>query len=397
MSYFKQIIFGVTINTMFRFPQSFLVLAFLLSSISATFAQSSSQFALLMRYDGTLTLERSDGSQLSQPARGERVFAGDTVLTGANSSALIIFPTNQTTLNLAAETRLTLNTHRFAAPQAQGATETARSGINETELTLDYGDIVGKVETLDRNAPNHRFEVRTPVGVAGVRGTIFRIRFVPPAPGQPPVLTISTTQGLVVMRKNVVAGVTQNTQVNSDGESETAPAEESGTVETEIGAGSELEVLVDIDTETGEITVVSIESGQTLDPAVSEAIAETVENIELTTEETAILAQAEGENLEAAPESGPGDTEDTSEDTEEASEESGESESAEDPQPEAENSEGPETGETEPGNTNENNSPEGADAQNTGDEAPETPAETPPVAPLPEVQVENVVTPGAGA
>lgn len=362
-------------------------------------AQSDGQFALLLRFEGELRVERADGAFVEQPARGTRIFAGDTVQTGTASTALIIFPTNKTTLNVAADTRLTLNRHRFIPPAPGAATAEARAGTNETELTLDFGDIVGKVESLDRNAASHRFEVRTPVGVAGVRGTIFRIRYIPPAPGQPPVLTISTVQGVVVVSKVVAAGVTQNTQLSPEGEPQSTPAEESGMQQTEIPAGSEVEVLADINTETGEITVLSVESGRSVDAQTAQAITTAVEAVTLTAEETQILAQAEAEQPTET--ESPQDqqqseepSEESSEESQESGEESQESQESGEETPESQESQ-ESTQSTE--STESTQSTQSQDSTDSQDSAEPAEAEAPaPVAPLPDIQVENPVTPGAG-
>jgi hypothetical protein len=96
---------------------------------------------------------------------------------------------------------------------------------SRTRLALNKGELVGDVKKL-RLDQNSEFTVKTPVGAAGVRGTVFRIVF-RPDPNNPNKATfqLTTTSGLV-----------QNTVVTATG---TSPG-------VQIPQGQQIDILVDV-------------------------------------------------------------------------------------------------------------------------------------------------------
>jgi hypothetical protein len=225
-------------------------------------------FALLVRFEGDVEYLRAGRGQPSRPVRGERLFAGDTLITGNNGRALLVFPGNETRLNVAPESRLVLNNLLFTAPSASDG------GVNQTDLTLEYGDLVGRVRSLDRDNPNHRFHIRTAVGVAGIRGTTFRIRYIPPVDNQPPLLEISTLEGLVVVLPVELFAVTPTaTEAGPTGESGRTGPRSGNNQEAQSGDTSE-----ESDEDSGKSQASPQEQGRPVPPGTTTRITAPVQS-----------------------------------------------------------------------------------------------------------------------
>ncbi len=95
-------------------------------------------------------------------AVGSQLTGGETVLTGPRSSAAFRFADN-TTLTQQESSKLT-----FGRLAAYGKT-----GMVSTELSLDSGRL--EASAAKQLSPSGGFSVRTPVAVAGLRGTGFRL------------------------------------------------------------------------------------------------------------------------------------------------------------------------------------------------------------------------------
>lgn len=126
----------------------------------------------LLNVKAPVTVTAADGQVVTNPANGFRTGQGATVTTGAGGGVLLVFSTG-TTMALAGDSSLTIDTfsQRPAATPAPAGVED--DSISNTRLTLGYGELQGKVRKL---RPESAFEVATPVGVAGVRGTNILIR-----------------------------------------------------------------------------------------------------------------------------------------------------------------------------------------------------------------------------
>lgn len=107
------------------------------------------------------------------------VVDGQVVETGANSSVVLVF-SNGAVINLRANSRLEV-TEFLQNPFAQAFS--VRDAFNEpssssTKLILRKGEMISQVKKLNREAGSS-FTVETPVGAAGIRGTAFRLGFIP--------------------------------------------------------------------------------------------------------------------------------------------------------------------------------------------------------------------------
>ena len=151
---------------------------------------------------------------------GDSLHETDVIATGKNSSVVLVFE-NGSSIKLGADSRLAIDEFKIdpLAPGTSMAGLTAEPTVSKTALNLSYGELVGDVKKLNKSST---YSIKTPVGAAGIRGTIFRIVCRPDAIGKA-FFTVSTADGRVVME-----GVT--------------------TQEIPIDTGKEVVVTVDIPT-----------------------------------------------------------------------------------------------------------------------------------------------------
>ena len=119
--------------------------------------------ATVIARNGAITAIYPDGSS-SLLNVGSRVVEGMKIQTGANSFLTISLP----------------DASRISLPSNSGMQMTKLrralyTGSPRVEVTLLRGRVLSRVSPLDKN--KGRFEVRTPVSVAGVRGTYFRASY----------------------------------------------------------------------------------------------------------------------------------------------------------------------------------------------------------------------------
>ncbi|MES9863017.1 MAG: FecR domain-containing protein [Candidatus Thiodiazotropha sp. LLP2] len=110
---------------------------------------------------GQVKISRSDGTQQKNLKPGALIHLGDTLKTGQNSSAAIVF---------ADDTRLTLHSDaemRFDHLSAHGET-----GMVDSRLHLGRGRL--KTIVKPSKGPGSRFEIHTPSAITAVRGTAYR-------------------------------------------------------------------------------------------------------------------------------------------------------------------------------------------------------------------------------
>ena len=151
---------------------------------------------------------------------GDELFESETVKTGKGSSIVLVFE-NGSSVKLGADSSLAIDEFKIdplSAPVDLSSLK-AEPTVSKTSLNLAYGEMVGAVKKLNIEKGSS-YSIKTPVGAAGIRGTIFRIVFRPDSTGKA-FFTVSTAEGFVVM-----TGVT----------TQTIP----------IGAGKEVVVTIDI-------------------------------------------------------------------------------------------------------------------------------------------------------
>src|SRR6478735_1902520 len=177
------------------------------------------------RVDGTgVTSAVTDGSALSE---------SDTIITGADSGVVLVFM-NGSSVKLGGNSRLLVEQFKMdpLAGDINIATLKKEPSVSQTTLNLAYGELVGDVKKLNKSSS---YNIKTAVGAAGIRGTIYRVVFLPAANGQPAMFQLSTAEGLVVF---------------------TAPTGAT----TDVAQGSEIVATVDVNTTTGTVGAVAVES-----------------------------------------------------------------------------------------------------------------------------------------
>ncbi len=181
---------------------------------------------------GTVTATK-DGNTIAVQS-GSDLGQGYVVNTGKNSSVVLVF-SNGATLNLAQETSLAIDefTQDPFADEVAVSKMTAEPSTSRTKLNLSRGELVGNVKKLNYDAGSS-FNIQTPVGAAGIRGTTFRIVFRPDGTGKA-FFSLTTVEGNVVLASGTV----------------NLPSE------TSVADNREVEVLIDVnvDADTGAVTV----------------------------------------------------------------------------------------------------------------------------------------------
>ncbi len=146
---------------------------------------------------GQVTKESADGK--TEPLKnGGSLTESDTVITGKASSVVLVFM-NGTSVKLAPDTKLAISTFKMdpSDDDIKVSELTKEPSVSKTQLNLAYGEIVGNVKTLNKDAGSS-FSITTPVGAAGIRGTTFRIVFRPSGDGKAFNFQLSTAEGQVL-------------------------------------------------------------------------------------------------------------------------------------------------------------------------------------------------------
>jgi hypothetical protein len=207
------------------------------------FAQTHAGAIKALKVTGEVS--RVDSAGTTSPVTdGVLLSESDAVVTGDNSGVVLVFA-NGSSVKLGANTRLLVEQFKMdpLAESVAVAELKQEPSVSQTTLNLAYGELVGDVKKLNKSST---YNIKTAVGAAGIRGTVFRVTFFPPANGQPARFQLSTAEGLVVF---------------------TAP---SGAT-TDVAQGAEVVATADINTATGAVSAVSVQS-QGISPEAAAAI-----------------------------------------------------------------------------------------------------------------------------
>jgi hypothetical protein len=175
---------------------------------------------------------------------------GDVVTTALKSSVVLVF-SNGSTVSIGPESRVAIDEFTqdpFAADVKLSEIKEEPS-VSHTKLKMTYGELVGNVKHLNGAST---FEVDTPVGAAGIRGTTFRLVYRPKGNGQA-FFSLSTASGTVFFTGSTGAPIT-------------------------VGANQEVDIKVTIDPTTGAVSVqvtstgISEEAREAIEQQVKDAI-----------------------------------------------------------------------------------------------------------------------------
>ena len=153
---------------------------------------------VIARISGAVTLTSKSDNVVRPAINNEQISAGYIVITAPGASVVLIF-SNGATVNLRGDSVLDIETF-LQDPFAQDfkvAEATAEPSTSTTRLNLTRGELIGNVKKLNA-ADGSSFNIQTPVGAAGIRGTTFRIIFRPDGQGTAQ-FSVTTIEGNVVL------------------------------------------------------------------------------------------------------------------------------------------------------------------------------------------------------
>lgn len=241
-------------------------LRFLLGVLVASFltlgamAQTPAGQIKAARVEGEVTRISANGDE-SALKNGDPLTQSDTVVTGEKGSVVLVFQ-NGSTVRVAPDSRLKID--RFEMdPLAEGidlAALAEEPSPSRTELNLAFGEIVGNVKKLKGTS---NYTIKTPVGAAGIRGTIFRIVFRPTGDGRAFNFQVTTAEGLVVF-EGTSAG--------------------SGAVEVPANQ----EIIVTVEVSDGQATITTPVQTQTVSPEAQRQIQQVVEVLTQAVQQTPV-------------------------------------------------------------------------------------------------------------
>ena len=193
---------------------------FILCSCIAVFGQSGKADKgafILISTEGEVRYLKQDGEQASPVKAGTAIPPSYSVETGANGKVVGLL-SNGTLLTLTENTRMKVSTFEQEPFEDDGrklAELPGEPSQSKVTLELDFGSLVVKTKKLNKRSS---FDINSPVGVAGIRGTEFQmasapgqgvqldvtestVAFTPPGGGQP--IPVSQGNGLSVSPSGV--------------------------------------------------------------------------------------------------------------------------------------------------------------------------------------------------
>lgn len=181
------------ISTLLRF----LSCAFVATALSlSAFGQTELGRIKAARVQGDVQKIASAGDAVALKD-GDEVVQTDSISTGKGASVVLVFA-NGSSVRLGSESRLRIDEFLMDpldAPLTDLSNRKEEPTKSKTTLNLSYGEMVGDVKKLNSSSS---YSIKTPVGAAGIRGTIYRIVFRPSSDGKA-FFQIQTAEGLVVM------------------------------------------------------------------------------------------------------------------------------------------------------------------------------------------------------
>jgi hypothetical protein len=129
---------------------------------------------ILVSQEGEVTYLGAQGAPAEAVSVGKPIPLSHTIITGKNGK-LVGLLSNGTLLTLEEETRMKVGTFKQEPFVAGGKKLTDLPGepsSSQVMLDLDFGSLVVKTKKLNKGSV---FDINSPVGVAGIRGTEFQM------------------------------------------------------------------------------------------------------------------------------------------------------------------------------------------------------------------------------
>lgn len=166
----------------------FFAAAFLFTAAGVASAQTAAPAAPTEQPGGRILVARVTGEAFAMnpadglkfPVRnGSLLTEGQVITTGAGANVLFVL-SNGATVSLGADSVLSLDqfTQQPFGESYKMSTLSAEPSSSTTRLNLLRGELISDVKKLNKSG-GASFQIKTPVGAAGIRGTAFRIAFKP--------------------------------------------------------------------------------------------------------------------------------------------------------------------------------------------------------------------------
>jgi len=260
------------------FALRFLIGIFVATALSLTaWAQTKPGLIKAVKVQGEVYKLTKDG-QSAKLAEGGLLTESDTVTTGKASSVVLVFM-NGASVKVAQESKLAVEEFLMDPLDTpiNVSQLTKEPSISKTKLNLAYGEVVGEVKHLNREAGS-TFNIETPVGAAGIRGTTFRIVFRPTGDGKAFKFTLSTAEGIVLF-----TGTSQ------------------GGAGVDVPKDKEVVVTADIDPVTGKVSSLEVSDVQNISPAAFQVITDSVNSAIVQAQQTTNFTPEEQHNPPTTP------------------------------------------------------------------------------------------------
>ncbi|MEI8313077.1 MAG: FecR domain-containing protein, partial [Verrucomicrobiota bacterium] len=204
---------------------SIAVLALLLGGTSAIFAQEGKAIpgnVRVLKVKGTVTLTVS-GKEAEPLKEGIFIQQDELVKTGADSQAWLLF-SNGTTVTVQPNSKFSVDkflqtpfdSTEVDYKKIKAEHSKSEPSISQTKISVNEGSIIADVAKLNKGSS---FKIGTPIGVAGIRGTLIQVTVNTTAGGSVSV-TINLPQGLsdfaATNGQQVTLSNGQTVTVNSD-------------------------------------------------------------------------------------------------------------------------------------------------------------------------------------
>lgn len=253
----------------------FLLVGLTIAMASSASAQTRKGYVRLTRIGERVLVEdqAKTTTEYKRDQNGAKITEDNLVITTGEDSRVILVFSNGATINLGANSKMDILAFRqdpFAGDFAMKDASSEPPAASRTEIFLRSGELVGNVKKLN---PESTFIVKTPAGAAGIRGTTFRVVFRPTGTGQA-FFSVTTLEGNV----GVTAG------------------EGTTTAPISVLDTQEVEILVDLDPQTGVATVLTDVANLVASAAPTESLAsisQTTQQIESAVVDIVITAAAD--------------------------------------------------------------------------------------------------------
>lgn len=238
--------------------------------LGTAFVSAQVQQITLTRIGPTVEVTDTSGERPTFEAQtnGTEVYEDDLILTIGDGSRVILVFSNGATLNIGEDSQVEIRQFvqdPFASDFAFGsATTEPPNSTSQTRIHLTQGELIGNVKSLNEGST---FEVTTPAGAAGIRGTTFRVVFRPDGQGGA-FFTVTTIEG------NVLVSTIEGSLAD-------APIA--------VTDQQEVEILVEVDDDTGEVTVLTPTTEITTTTATPETVAQVTEVVQEAAQEVAVI------------------------------------------------------------------------------------------------------------